>query len=348
MMFLNYSDAVKYINNGNYKNINLINGDEPFLIDKLIENIIEFNINESTKDFNLDIIESEKDIYDKLHSSCETLPFFGKYRIVILNDMDLSKTGISGHANDIEKLIKYFDNISESTLLFFVMRSGKAFKGKFYKKIQKIGNIIDVEKLNFIELKKYIESEFKANNLLVKDNVLKFIIERTGYLDKNIDKTLYDINNELKKIMDISKGDNEVSIEKVNDVLANSFENNIFKLTDALGRRDIGNIMKTQKSLIAGGMDPFMIFYMIIRQIRNLLFVKELKRRNYTINDGRKKAKISRYEYEKLLNYIRFWTYKDLRRNLHLCYEIETTFKSKPYNQEIVLDLFFHELVKKA
>ena len=34
---------------------------------------------------------------------------------------------------DLDKLIKYFDNISESTLLFFVMRSGKAFKGKFYK-----------------------------------------------------------------------------------------------------------------------------------------------------------------------------------------------------------------------
>src|SRR5699024_7726804 len=347
-MFLNYKEAIKYINNRDYKNINLISGEEPYFIDKLIEHIIDLNIDDTTKDFNLDIIESEKDIYEKIHSSCETLPFFGKYRVVIVNNIDLSKTGVSSHSNDLDKLIKYFDNISESTLLFFVMRSGKAFKGKFYKKIQKTGNVIDIEKLNFIDLKKYILAVFKDNNLNASDNVIKFIIDRTGYLDKNIDKTLYDINNELIKIIVISKDNNEVTIQNASDVLANSFENNIFKLTDAVGRRDISSIMKLQKSLIAGGMEPFMIFYMIIRQVRNLLFVKELKRRNYTINDGRKKAKISRYEYEKLLNYIRFWTYKDLRRNIHLCYEVETTFKSKPYNQELVLDLFFHELVKKS
>lgn len=343
---MNYKETIKYFNkNNDYKNVNIIYGDELFLIDKLVNEITNIFVDNNYKDLNLEIIDYEKDISKKIQLSSETLPFFSDYRIVIVKDIDLTKSGISKMNSDIEKLLNYIDNISDSTLLFFISKKEKIFKGKFFKKIDKIGNIININKLSLNEFKSYINKYFENNNIKIDIKTVNFIIERTGYLDKNLDKSLYDINNELKKIVDISKSDKKISLKSVNKVLANSFENNIFKLTDAIGSKDILEASKIQQSIRLGGADEFMVFYMIVRQIRNLLIVKELKRKKLTINEGRERANISRYEYEKILKYIRFWTYKDLRKAVHECYKTEVEFKSKPYDKEIMLELFLNKIM---
>ena len=156
------------------------------------------------------------------------------------------------------------------------MKGSLAFRGKFYKQISILGHNIELVRFNEIELFKFIKKRFVSKNIEVKDIVLKYIIDRIGYLDSSREKNLYDVENEVNKLLNSFSKD-VLDFKDVDEILVDKFENSIFKLLDTISKKDYKNSIKILVELKKSGEDSFSTFYMIVRYIRNLLGVKVLK-----------------------------------------------------------------------
>ncbi|QQK07652.1 DNA polymerase III subunit delta [Miniphocaeibacter halophilus] len=325
------------------KNIYLIYGEEKFLIDKYNEEIINKTLIKDFLDFNLIKFESKKLKFDSILNTLETLPLFDENKIIIIDDLDTSKKGISTNSEFINKLHDYIDTISNYNNIIINSYLDKPFKGKFFKKIKKVGSLKQFKKLNYSELKNYIKEFFTQNSLDYNLNTIDYIIDKTAYLNKDFNKNLYNVNNELEKLKNIKV---KINKEIIDDVFTNSFENNIFKLTDAISTKNISDSIRIYNELLINSNDPFRIFYMIVRLIRNILIIKESTRLNLTEQNISKNFSISNFEIKKLKAIINRWKYDTLKLGIHNSYKTEVLLKSTSVNPNYIVENYMINLLR--
>lgn len=316
------------------KNIILIDGEELYFIDRTIEKIINRYIDEEFEQFNLDRFHTVS--FADIYNACETLPFMSEKKLVIVEDIDLSKSSQSSIKNDLEQFINYFPNIPETTILVFVFRGKKSFRSKFVKAIDKIGEHQSYDKLTMAALREFIIQHLAKYHF--QPEFLDLFIDRSRYLDKNHNKNLYDILNELDKL----KNNTNHFVLQTGDLdrLAGNYEKNIFKLMDSFSQKDLSSSIQYLHDLNRERDDSYRIFFMLVRQIRNLLYTKELIRRKYPMESALKVSGISKFEFQKLARFIRNWSYKDLKTAIHLSYEFEVWMKTAATDSKKMLENF--------
>ena len=223
---MNYIQAMKLLENGELNGIYVLSGEEIFLIDRFVDLFKDKIVSKDFFDMNYIEYDFSKVDLQKLKMDCETAPFFSNKRLIIVNDVNLSKNGISTYKNFFEEMHDYIDKIPNTTVLLFVMKGSLAFRGKFYKQISILGHNIELIKFNEIELFKFIKKRFVQKKIEIKDNVLKYIIDRIGYLDYSREKNLYDVENEVNKLLNSFSKD-ILDFKDVDEILVDKFENSI-------------------------------------------------------------------------------------------------------------------------
>lgn len=337
---MNYIDGVKRIKNRELQPIVLISGEENYLKEDLLERIKKQYVDQSLEDFNLDIIEGKAVLFNDLYEICETLPFMDKKRIVVVENLPMDRNSVSKINDFLEQLLNYFKTFPEFTFLVLVS-VGKAYKGKFLKNAIKYMDHFEVSKLNQRELENFIKKSFNKSSIKIDQKGLKYFIENTMYLESEMKVTLYDVENEIIKLKNLNKS--ELTLLDIDQVLISSFESNIFRLTDAIGEKKRKNVLETYFRLMKSNSDPFHVFYMIIRQLRNLLYIKWAALNRIPLGEAKKSIGISEYEYKKLQGYLKNWSVDALQRGLHTAYEIEVQLKSTGADSE---ELFKNFIVK--
>lgn len=323
-------------------NIILLYGDEEYLISNYYEKLVNENLKREYKDFNLSKFDFKGLDFNTVFSSLETLPLFDDTKIVVIDNIDLSKKGISSNSNIIDKLNDYIDKIPTSSILILKYNMNNPFKGKFYKKISKIGTVKEFKKMEYNELKKYISDYLNFNEIKIKSKSIDYIIDKTAYFNKDSNKNLYDLNNELSKLV---KKDKEISNRDIDLLFADSLENNIFKLTDAIVEKNISKSLKIYYELLQSSDDSFRIFYMIIRLVRNMLTIKECTRLRIPDNEITKNYSISFYEIKKIRPFTKNWKYDELRLAIHLAYSTEVSLKSSSLNPKKIIEKYILDIL---
>ena len=340
---MNYTQAMKLLDNGELNGIYVLSGEEIFLIDRFVELFKENIVSKDFFDMNYIEYDFSKIDLQKLKIDCETAPFFSNKRLIIVNDVNLSKNGISMYKNFFEEMYDYIDKIPNTTVLLFVMKGSLAYRGKFYKQISILGHNIELVRFNEIELFKFIKKRFVSKNIEVKDNVLKYIIDRIGYLDSSREKILYDVENEVNKLLNSFSKD-VLDFKDVDEILVDKFENSIFKLLDMISKKDYKSSIKILIELKKSGEDSFSTFYMIVRYIRNLLGVKVLKLKQKHIDYISKELKISNYECKKLYFACDNFSLETLCDYIDLTYSVESDIKTKNRDIDLLLELLISKM----
>ena len=326
--------AKQKLDNNLLSNLILIHGEEKFYIEKYLS-LIKEHYNAQSFD------EYELSDFEKIYSSSETIPMFSDKRLILIDDVDLTKTGISKNKESIDKLLPYIKDIPEYTLI--IMTSyGNVFKSKFLKEITKYGSDIEFNKLNRNQLKAYIINYLKGKK--INNNIVNIFIEYSLYLIKNSEKTLIDVNNELDKFINLEK--DEITEHDLNSLI-NQYDKNIFDLTDSIASKDLSKTIYYLNLLINDTSDTFKALHMVIRLFRNLLYIKELLRLKVSQTEITKRVKISSYELNKVQSFVKNWRYDQLRFAIHKMYEIETTLKTNTLNSKYYIENSICEILAK-
>ena len=329
---MKYKEYMNTLFDDKDKGVYLFDSEEEFLNDTIIEQVRnKINI----KDFNFIELKASKDI-EEIKNSYETYPVMEEVKYIIWKDIDLSKNSIKDYQEILDVLIKDFESFPDFARLLIFSKNPPYKASKFYKSIKKHGTIVEIDRLSQKELENFIGLRFQRNGKKIQRSLVREIVNRFSYLSRDSKIDLYEVVNTVDKIIANSR-DQRVLEKDVFDQLDEVININIFNLLDALSKKNKKQASDLFLKMTHSGEDLFMIYHMIIRQIRNLIGIKSLQTRGYNDSFLMKNLGIGNFELKKLKNFAKNFILDELFDIHSRIFDMELRQKSQDFDMKMEL-----------
>ena len=234
----------------------LIEGENPVLIQKEIDKIINKLTNYELIKYDLNEIE-----FNKIIEDLDTYDMFLKQKIIIgYNPLFLvEKTDFNE-----DKLLKYINNPSDNILILVVNKLNNRLK--LVTEIKKVFKIITIKNIDY--------NTFIENNLedyKMDKSTIQYFLNKVGQ-NYNI------IESELEKLK-LYKVDKKIITKEDIDLVSNrNIESSIFDLIDSIIKKDKKKVYELYEHFLSSGTEIIQIMIMLANQIRLIYNVKVLNR----------------------------------------------------------------------
>ena len=263
----------------------LIEGENPVLIQKEIDKIINKLTNYELIKYDLNEIE-----FNKIIEDLDTYDMFLKQKVIIgYNPLFLvEKTDFKE-----DKLLKYINNPSDNILILVVNKLNNRLK--LVTEIKKVFKIITIKNIDY--------NTFIENNLedyKMDKSTIQYFLNKVGQ-NYNI------IESELEKLK-LYKVDKKIITKEDIDLISNrNIESSIFDLIDSIVKKDKKKVYELYEHFLSSGTEIIQIMIMLANQIRLIYNVKVLNRLSNLLEVHEYPVKLARnkgYNYSKkeLLN----------------------------------------------
>lgn len=336
-----YKSLLKDIKEDNVSKVYLFFGREKYLINKAIEALKHKYINNANDEsFNFSYFDGLQDDIDVILNSCETLPFMGEKRMVIVRTKDAfsGSKGILSKDNE-ENLTKYLSRIPESTCLVFEAGEKIDKRKKIVKEIKSNGKILEFSKLDKNTLSKWIQKILHSNDKKIVNRSLEGLIDSLGYLDKDSRQTLYDVENELIKLCNYAADKSTIELADIEKIMSRPLENNIFLLVDAVADKDGNLALNVFNQMLIGGEPEGRILHMIVRQFKILNKVKIMVDRGYTATAIAPKISLPQYIARKYVKQANSFTDKELLNILNWSLDTDRKIKTGKMPPKLAIEV---------
>ena len=340
---MDYISWIKQLDRGLVRGAYLCLVTEPYLWDSMKEVLKTHLLRQDFLDFNLDRISFMESDREGLENALETMPVMDDYRVVILEDVPLEKDQIKKAEDRLESVLSYLSDQNPSTLLFMSFQGDKPFQGKIYKQMKNLVSTVELGRLGPHELESFVEKIFQKNKLKWEKQVVSALIEASGYLDYRSEKTLYDVENMVQVAVG-SAYMGRLELSRVQGVLYSGPEENIFQLMDSLSSRKVKDCLRLFEGYTKLGYNDQQLFFMLARQIRNLIAVKLLLQKRMGDRDGLRRLKLSPFEYNKLKKNVDRFSLEELTALHDRLFDIHR----KDRTERVDLDLLIEDFLVRA
>lgn len=337
---MNYSEFLKLIKEENLLPAYLFVGVEEYLMNQTIERLKSKYIEPSLESLNYSIIEGKDSNIDMLINACETLPFMSSKKIVILKDISGLLEKESKESED--QLYKYLDDLG-SYLILIAIENDLKKTSKIYKYFNKSNSAVEFSNLKGKDLNNWIEKILKKNKKHMNFSNLNFFTQQTAYTSRNSELTLYDLENELLKLINYSSGE-EITKEDISKVLIKSIDTNIFDLLAAINRGDSHSSLVIFNDMYMQNEPIQKILVMITRQIRLMLGYKLYRNKGYGEGETQDKLGIKSFEYSKISSQSRAFTIIQLQETLDKILTLDRQLKSTSVDEKILMEMLIIEI----
>ena len=229
---MTFTSLSKEIKGGKFRNIYVLQGEEPYYIDRLQQLIIDTALTEDQRDFNLSLYYGNTANVREVISACQQYPAFSERKVVVVREAQLIAKQ-PGHKNDLDLFASYAEKPMPTTVLV-ICHKGGALKSKPFSTALKEANSGVVFDSNKVKEGRDLE------NLIVSyANSLSCNIDNkaTSMLADHIGTDIARLFSELDKLAMLAEDGNitPLLIEK-NIGISKDFNN--FELEEALSKRD--------------------------------------------------------------------------------------------------------------
>ncbi len=323
------------IKEGRIGSLVLLYGKEQYLVSWAEKLLVSTYVNPDIKQIDYTAFDAATSELYEITNACETIAMLSEKRVVSVAFGPKSKL-------KAEDILNEADNLPHETLLILVFEKETLDK-EIAEAAKDKAILYDFTSLDNSSLRSFIGKRLKAAGKTISNAALKEFIETSGYFHKESDYTLYNLENELKKIAAHCVND-EISIEDVNEVTDGNIEKNIFKLVDAVSRNRKDEAYRMLHNILSGGERFQIILYMIVSQLEIILSVKELREKSMNISQINKALKVHEYRIKKAIPVADRYSIKELKHILVKAYEIDNSYKSGIIGERLALELFIAEM----
>ncbi|MCD8159134.1 MAG: DNA polymerase III subunit delta, partial [Clostridiales bacterium] len=211
-----------------------------------------------------DSFEGDFDPADLINTA-NTLSLFGGLRVIAVKD-----SGAFSGVKKYESLVNYFKNPNPDCVIVFNEKKVDK-RSKVYKAMAKAGHSLECKKPSPKEVRAFVQSKAKNENLSFDKNAFDFFIS-------NLEDDFSSAENEFQKILAYTMGKSKVTLEDAEAVTTKKLENRIFDLVDAVGYKKPEKALEIFSNLILMKEEPVLILVSIAGQFRRVLQYKYLSK----------------------------------------------------------------------
>ena len=232
----------KEIKEGKYRSIYILQGEEPYYIERLQQLIIDTALTEDQRDFNLSIYYGNTANVRDVISSCRQYPAFSERKVVVVREAQLIPKQ-PGHKDDFDLFASYAEKPLPSTILVICHKGGELKSKPFTDSLRATKNGV------IFDSKKVKEGRDLESLIINYANSLGCSIDTkaTSMLADHIGTDIARLFSELDKLSILAEGQSaEQDAQGNKSITPLLIEQNIgiskdfnnFELEDALGRRN--------------------------------------------------------------------------------------------------------------
>lgn len=303
----------------------------------LMENAVGYLLNKyvkGTEAFNYTKFKGSDVKPEDIISACETYPVMNDKKVVLVRDV----CDFLANYELKDSFYEFLDKLSDFVILIFWDTGDIKKTTKYYKYFKKNNRDIDFGKLSPVDANRFVKSYFLRKGKKINDREAALFIKESGYTSKNEDLVLLDLISEMDKIAAAAKS-NHISESDIRSLITENIDTNIFAFLDAMMQRNSERALVEFHNLVKLGEEYPVIFYMIIRQVKNLLSYKILSEKNISQAEMMNKMGLSKYEFERKIRvYDRNFSKKFLTEFYDELIKADEFFKTSSVDEIIIFE----------
>lgn len=228
-----YESIAREINEGVFKPVYFLMGEESFYIDRLADLLVSTALRPEERDFNLITLYGADVVIDSVLDAAKGFPMGAPRLVVLVKEAQNIK--------DFERLEYYLKQPQASTILVFCYKNGTLDRRKKgIALLGKVGVLFESKRLYDSQLPSFINAYLAAKQKKIEPAALQLLIEYVGA----------DLNRmaaELDKLCLSSSSTASISVASVAAIIGVSKEYNLYELQDALAQKDVLKAYKIEK-----------------------------------------------------------------------------------------------------
>lgn len=226
---ITYKALMAEIKKKDFKPVYLLQGEEPWFIDRLEEALEEHALEEHERDFNLTVMYGRDSSFEDIINAAKRFPMMAERQLIIVREaQDLEDWKREEKRDRFEA---YFKQPQTTTVLVLAHKyKALASNMKVSKAIAEVGLVFHSKVLNDQELTRWIADTASTMGCKLPEDVVRLLSE---YLGSDLDKVVHAIEK-----LHFMVGDEEVTTAHVEKYIGISKDYNILELQDAIAVKD--------------------------------------------------------------------------------------------------------------
>lgn len=320
---------------GGFPNPLLLCGEEGYLINWAMDLLISTFTNPSSAVLDVTFLDGKEVKWDEIMGQCDTWPLLSQKRIVAVRDFSPENKEI------LEDLL----HLPDYSMLIFLENGvpDKSKKNGMATMVNASGKIYEFNALSDTQLKGFITKRLKASGLTAKPAILSQIINGSGYGQRESTYDLYQLVNDLNKMIAHSN-QQELFADDVRECLSENLETNIFAMLDAIGRNRKDEAFQLLHDMLRVGENPYRLLSSIATQIELMLCVKELRMEGKGPSEIKGELKVHELRIKKALTFSEKFSVAELKQILLNVYRIDKQIKTGLLETELALEMMIAEI----
>ena len=255
----------------------------------------------------------------------ETMPFFADRRLIVVENSGFFK-------NATPELADYIKEMPDTACLIFLENEVDK-RGKMYKSVKDKGRIVELGRQDEKTLLYWIAGNVKKEGRQIKESAARYLLSKTGTDMENLEK-------ELEKLFSYTLGCSEITVEDIDAICTTQISNKIFDMIEAVAAKNQRKALDYYYDLLALKEPPMRILYLLARQFRLLLEVKELMGRGNDKAQIAKTAKLHPFAAGKYMQQCKIFSKAELRSIMEEAANTEELVKTGRLNDRLSVEIF--------
>ena len=306
------------------------------LIKISVNSIINKVVERDFLDLNLIKLDGLTTTFDEIENACETLPFFGDKKVVVVYRANfLKEKPDKDGAKTYTEILKYIKDLpSHTVLIMYYLFNDKRDTPKKNKKLttlDKYVKVVHCDKLKKDRYYKKVDDLFKEKGRTIGKIQLRYFADK---VQNNFDI----IKREVDKLDCYAYG-REITKEDIDKLIQNKSEDDIFDLVEYISIRKVEKALDLLDELLFKAEQHMLIISSIGNHFRRLYEIKVYLSEGKKLDFFMSKYRLPQFVCEKLMNQASKFTVKQLSKLIRICVDTELKLKSSASEKQLEMEL---------
>lgn len=234
----------------------LLHGEEDLLVDQALSALLDRLVPSEERDLNVDVLRADEMAMTDLITRVDTLPFFGRRRVVVVKDAGAWKPA------DQERLAAYLEQGPPPSALILVAQSLDR-RRRLYTTLRRVGEVQEFPRMSLRQLPVWISERARQSARRLDPDAVEALIALVG-------PGLRQLSLEMEKVWAYVGTREHITRVDVEEAVSRLSESTIFMLVDAVGEQRADRALRYLTEILREEAPPYVLF-MVARQFR-LLF----------------------------------------------------------------------------